>query len=329
MPLRYKDIKSAVAKAAGVCETDERLLDYTNEAAETLLYKGKWKGTVHTFNFCVNTNSCIVWPREIETIEAIAVCQTAINIRSEWYEFAQDGIGIISPSDNCLGQLLDRGEVVAFDEVTGANKQLAVYADRNEGPNKYITLEFYDENGQWVRSDFNGSIIDGEKISIPSVAGTYNYTTSTVKPGGLVRVHKDETLGVIRLYSYDTTNGALKPLAYYQPDETNPSYRSSLLPILASGSCDQQKVTVKAKARFIPVRGDDDWLMLDNLRALRLGVKAIKKEYDEKFDEAAVYMGMARQALDEQLKHHKGDGELIIPQMASSRVWGGGVVNIQ
>lgn len=330
MPLRFKDVKAQLAKAAGICEDDPRLIDYTNEAVETLIQKGKFKGTVLTFNFCLNANGCIVWPREIETIEAIALCKTPINIRSEWYEFAQDGIGILDGENNCLNQLLDRGEVVAFDEVTGSNKKLAVYADRNEGPGKYITLEFWDENGQWVRTSFNGVAIDGEKLQIPSMVGTYVYTTSTCKAGGLLRVSKDATLGIIRLYSYDTTTGELKPLAYYQPDETNPSYRSSLLPALADGDCDQRQVKVKAKARFIPIVDDNSWLMLDNLRALRLAVKAIKKEYDEKFDEAAVYMGMAERALHEQLHHHKGDGEWITPKLVSASLWGGGnVCNIQ
>jgi len=323
MPLRFSDVKAACAKAATLCESDERLLDIVNEAQEALLYKGRWKNTIKTFNFCVNTNACVVWPREIESIEAIAVCNSVIPIRSEWYEFAGNGFGVIDSEDNCLNQLIDRGEVPAFDEVTGTNKKLAVYTDRTEGAGKYITLQFYDTNGQWVRSTFNGEVIDGERIPIPSAAGQYSYTNNVCKPGGLKAVFKDTTLGVVRLYSYETTTGALKPLAYYQPDEVLPAYRSSLIPALNSSSCTQQQVTVKAKSRFIPVSRDDDWLMLDNLRALRLGVKAIKKEQDELFNEAAVYMGMAKAALEDQLNHHKGVAETLTPKFAPSTIWGG------
>lgn len=324
MPLRFRDIKAAAAKEALYCETDSRLFDIVNEAQETLLNKGKWKGTILTFNFCVNSNACVVWPREIEAIEAIAVCKSPVTIRSQWYEFAASGFGLIDAADNCFNQLVDRGEVVAFDEVVGSNKKLAVYADRTEGTGKYITLQFYDSNGQWVRSTFNGEVIDGEKLAIPSAAGQYTYSSAVVKPGGLWRVMKDVTLGVIRLYSYDTTNGALKPLAYYQPDEILPSYRSSLIPAVNNGGCEQKQVTVRAKVRFIPARTDDDWLMIDSMRAIRLGVRAIKKELDGQFQEAAVFMGMAVNALQEQLKHHQGDGEQVTVNFVSPRIWGGG-----
>lgn len=318
--LRYSDVKATCGKALNMTATDERVKDYLNRAVERLLYDGKWKGTVQTFRLCVDADNCIVWPREMETPEAIAVCNSPVPIESQWYEFNEHGPGL---SADCLcGAVVDRDEVCSFANVTGTGKKLAVFCDRTEGAGKYINLQFHDENGQWVRAAHNGEILDGETISIPSTAGAYNYTTKTVKPGGLIRVSKDITLGVVRLYEYNTANGALKPLAYYQPDEEVPVYRRTLIPGLENSSCEQQKVTVRAKLRFIPVRVDGSWVMISHKEALRCACKAVLKEEQDVYNEANINWGIAYRLLNAQLHHHKGDGEL--PRVRVQPAFGGG-----
>lgn len=319
--LRYSDVKATCGKALNMVATDERIKDYLNRATERLLYDGKWKGTVQTFRLCVDSSNCIVWPREMETIEAIATCDSGRPIESQWYEFNEHGLG----GAGCpCGVVTDRGEVCSFDNVTGANKKLAVFCDRNEGADKFINLQFYNEFGQWVTSEDSGTVIDGEKIAIPSTAGSYNYTTNTVKPGGLIRVSKDITLGVVRLYEYNTVTAALKPLAYYQPDEEVPVYRRTLVPGLENSSCDQQKVTVRAKLRFIPVRVDGSFVMISHRDALRCACKAVLKEEQDVYNEANINWGIAYKLLNAQLHHHQGDGEIPRIRVQSGRTFGGG-----
>lgn len=326
--LRLQDVKSACAKAAGLCESDPRLISIINESQETLLHRGKWLGTVKTFRFCVNSQSCIVWPREIETPEAIAVCKQPFVMRSPWYEFMENGFGEIDDEDNLCGTLIDRDEVCSFDNVIGENKKLAVYADRGGNTGKYITLQFHNTSNQWVESTFNGALIQGERLAIPA-AGQYVYTTHLCKPGGLAAVQKDITNGVIRLYEYDTVTTALRPLAYYQGDEEIPAYRSSLIPALNSGGCDQTQVTVRAKLRFVPARTDDSWIMIPNMRALKLAVKAIKKEDDDLIEDANRFMGMAVAALEAQSAHYLGSGTKVIAQMEPANLYGGGIEAVQ
>lgn len=324
--LRYSDIKAACAKAVNLCTDDsqDRVIDYVNRAVERLLYEGKWKGTTQTFRLCMSAENCIVWPREIETIEAIAPCNWPAPIRSEWFEFTENGFGVISDEANCLHALVDRGETCAFDEVVGSNKKLAVYADKDEGSGKFITLQFYDQYGQWVRTQYAGAWIDGEKLAIPATKGSYVYTTNIVKPGGLVRVQKDITHGVIRLYSYDTTSGALVPLAYYQPDEEVPVYRRSLLPIGANNSCEQQSVVVAAKLRFIPVRSDDNFVMISHREAIRLACRAIYQEENDLWSEATTNWAAALRCLGMQLEHYQGHGMKPVIRVQSPATFGGG-----
>lgn len=322
--LRYSDVKATCGKALNMVATDERIKDYLNRATERLLYDGKWLGTVQTFRICVDSSRCIVWPREMETIEAIALDNSPMPIESEWYEFNEHGPGQIGPDDCLPNRVIDRGQVCSFDNVAGADKKLAVFCDRTEGTGKYINLQFYDENGQWVRTTFNGEVIDGENVAIPSTAGTYSYTTKTVKAGGLIRVSKDITFGVVRLYEYNTTNGALKPLAYYQPDEEVPVYRRSLIPDLEDDACEQKRVTVAAKLRFIPVRVDGSWVMIGHKEALRCACKAVLKEEQDVYQEANINWGIAYRLLNAQLHHHKGDGELPRVRVQSRNTFGGG-----
>lgn len=328
--LRVKDVQAAVAKAVNQCQTSLTIiLDYINRATERLLFEGKWKGTVQTFRLCVDSNKCIVWPREIETIEAIAVCRTPYPIRTEWYEFNENGPGIVN-EDACLsGTLIDRGEVPAFDEVVGTGKKIAVYCDRTENAGKFIWLNYYTKDGQWATSQVNGEIVDGEQISIPTTAGTYVYTASEVRAGGLIRVRKDITFGVVRLYEFNTVTAAIKPLAYYQPDEEVPVYRRSLIPDLDDDACDQKQVTVRAKLRFIPARTAESFVMIGHREAIRLACKAIKMEEDDRIEEAAHNWAIALRLLNKQLSHFSGDGATPALQFASSGAWGGRVTHIQ
>lgn len=330
--LRVRDVKAAVANACNLCDTATdlpRILDYLNRAMERLLYEGKWKGTVQTFRICLDASGCITWPREIETIEALGVCHSPTPIRTQWYEFNENGPGIIDDQDACLcNTMLDRGEAPAFDDVVGSNKKLAVFCDRTEETGKYINLQFYDQFGQWVRTAFDGEVIDGENIPLPS-PGLYNYTTAVCRPGGLVAVKKDLTVGVVRLYEYNTTDGALKPLAYYQPDEEVPVYRRSLIPGLANDSCEQQRVTVRAKLRFIPARTAESFVMISHREAIRLACKAVYLEECDRVQEATTDWAVALRLLDKQLQHHEGSGARPVPQFSKSCVWGGGFQAVQ
>lgn len=326
--LRLSDVQDACAKAVNICpSTDARVASYINRAVERLLMEGEWKGTTQTFRLCVTAGGCITFPREIETPMAAAVCCSPIPIRSSWFEFSENGYGPIANDSNCLGALIDRGEACTFDDVVGTGKKLAVYADKNEGTGKTITIQYYDSNGQFVRTQVGGEWINGEQLSIPSTAGTYVYTSLEVYPGQIYSVAKSKTNGVIRLFEYKVSDGSLRPLAYYQPDEEVPVYRRSLVPVLANGDCTQQSLIVAAKLRFIPVVNPEDLLVISHREAIRLACRAVFQEENELHNEAAINWAQALRCLGMQLSHYK-KGEAVTLRVQSSSTWGGGVANV-
>lgn len=332
MKLTFGTVKMSAAKCLNLNSSDARVLDYTNRGCERLLYKcGKSVDTVARWTVCV-VNGCLTWPRDIETIEAWASCDDPGTVRNQFFEFIDNGPGQMSATDGSARQLVDRGNAVAFDDVRGTGKKLAIYADGNEAAAAYVLVRYYDNNGNKVYTTVGSDVIEGERILIPA-AGGYTLSTYGVMAGGLYEVIKPVTKRVIRLYEYDTVALTYRALAYYEPDETLPVYRRSLIPCLSNssgsgGGCTTQRVTVMAKRRFIPATGDDSVLIISHADAVRLACQAIKKEEDVGIPEAAALWYAAKEALNEQLLHWQGDGVVTPMRIERCDLGGAGVPNM-
>jgi hypothetical protein len=332
MKITFGDIKDDIAEILSTCNTDTRVLAYLNEAQERLINRGKFLGTVQRYKICVNDN-CLTWPRQIETIESFSVCRLPGQIRNEWYEFNEGGYGQIQ-DDDCLPgvNLIDRGEVCAFDDITSGqtDRKIKVYSDLVES-NCYVILQGYDENGNWIRTVDGGSYIDGEKV-VPSQAGV----SSTKKFIALTGVQKTVTNGNLRLYEIKSGDGStVKSLAIYEPDETRPLYRRSIVPGLTNmgaccdttdSTCAKKYINVIAKLRHIPVAADGDWLLLRSRAALRLGVMAILKEKKDLLQEAEIYWGKAITELQREVEVHYGDGVIPTIRLQQMETFGCGAV---
>ncbi len=321
-------VKARCARVLGFAQTDTRLLEYVSDATERLLYSGKWKDSVIRYQVCVN-DACLTWPRDVETIEQAALCQTPLMIRNRWFEFISYGIGIIDETNTCDLGLVDRGSAVAFDDVTGTGKKLAVYCDGTE--TGQILLRYYDKNGLKVYTTVSGAREEGEFLTF-AAAGNYVYSTYEVLPYGLYLVIKPATNRVVRLYEYDTVAATYKPLAYYEPDELIPEYRRSVIPSIRSGSCSEDAtcsrcvVTIMGKIRHVPPTGDNSILSIPNETAIRLACQALKKEEDNQIAEAEAYWQKAYNVLNAQLHHVQGDG---VVQPIRVETFGGPVLNMQ
>lgn len=310
MKLTFGTIKSSAAKVLNMNSSDPRVLDVVNRACERLLYDaGKSVDTVFRFVTCVR-DGCLTWPRDVETIEAWEKCGCVGTVRNHFYEFLGYGPGGMSATSGYGGQLVDRGNAVAFDDVLGTGKKLAIYADGTEAAGAFVLVRYYDGNANKVYTTVSGTVIEGERILIPA-AGGYTLSASECMAGGLYEIIKPVTKKPIRLYEYDVALATYRALGYYEPDETLPTYRRSLIPCLAGGSgggCETKRVTVMAKRRFIPATGDDSVLIISHADAVRLACQAIKKEEDVGVAEAEPLWQMAIRCLDRQLRHWQGDG---------------------
>lgn len=322
--------KTRIAKHLNLCATDSRTTEYINEAQRRLIESGKWKGTYGKFTLCA-TKGCIAWPRQIETIESVAVCETPGVIRNQWFEFLESGYGLIDDKNNLGVTLLDRGESPTHSDMSGEGKKVRVYSFYAADVGKTVTIQGYDENNQWVRTTKTGSgatevLQDGEVVTLNG-----DFVDTTTKFKSITGVQKDVTQGNVQLYELkDEATPTLADIATYEPDETLPSYRRSLVPSLAgAGGCEsgtdkKVAVTVIAKLRFINAVNDTDVLMISDLYAIKNMCIAIKLEENRDFGAADQYRSLAFDSLQNQLANHLGDGGSPVLKLENLNTYGGG-----
>lgn len=330
MNLTVAEARERIAAAAGLCEDDARVITFLNRAVRRLLNKGKWVGTYARLRLCATENT-ITWPRAVQTIEACAISNVPTKVRNDWFEFLESGLGLLKDGDSNGLQLVDRGEVVTFADITAQSAgYIRVYADVTEAAGKYIRLLGLDEDGNRVRTQVGTAWIDGERVAVPIVVGTP--TVSTKQFSKLERVIKDETNGVLRLYEY---NGAsnVRALAYYDPDEKLPGYRRSYVPALDAvhsnlNGCESASVEVMAKLRYYAVSGENDFLLIGNLDALETETRALMHFDSKNWEEGYKNEAYAVKLLNEELSAYQGDGPAVQMRVQSDSTFGaGGVEN--
>lgn len=323
------DVKPALALVLGTCATDPVIISYLNQATEVMMNRGKWVGTFQRYRICADHTGCITWPRQVETIEAWATCGCPGIIRNQWFEFDQNGPGL---AESCCGigmQLLDRGDACTFSDIRGINKKIKVYADVAEDAAAVITIQGYDENSQWIRTVVLGNYIDGEQVSIVLGAPV----TSTNIFTSITGVLKPTTNGIVRLYELTPVTLVQRPIAVYEPSETRPIYRRSMVPHMDGccteedeDECPKHQVTVMAKLQYLPVALDNDWLLISNLMALKWMVMSIKKAEQNLVTDSQLYETKAMRELQNELATYEGDGTVVSVRFQNSQTFGGGAV---
>lgn len=335
--LTVKGARDVVARAYGISATDKagdtqsRLLDLMNEAEERLLNRpGKPVGSYGRYRFRVS-ESCVVLPRFIRTVERASICNRPAMPMPEWFEFLYNGTGQLDPDDDAGDTVVDHGTDCKFDNFTpgATDRKIRITTDVAEDAATYIWLYGYDENANWIRTQVGGEWVDGERIDLSACPQqTSNLFTS------LVRVKKDDTKGPVRLYEYNTTSASVvRALAVYEPSESDPIYRVLFIPNVENmgkcegeEDCDDIAITVFARLQHIPVSSENDAFVIGNLAALKLMVLAIKAEEEQRLADAMQYQAMAEKELDGELAAHLGDGQKIGLTFEAKETFGGGFV---
>jgi len=334
------DVKaSRIPVAANVPSVDPRVAYYVNEAVQRLLPRGNWVGTVARFRFCL-ADGYLTLPRQIQQVLGVVVCDHPIRIRSQWYEFIENAFGRWHEPDGCASHLLDRGLDCAFASVSVSGNQIKVYCDLAADVSAPILLQGTDSTGKRVRTNPSLDLltyVDGEYV-LPSLAGTLSTTLWGL--GGLASVQKPMTKGAIRLSEYNPTLVTERPIAAYEPTETQPQYRRCLIPGLSNlGQCCNPETTtyfpctdkvveVLAKLAFIPVVADTDFVLIQSIPALRLMVQCLRKEESNLMEEASLWEARAIQVLNDELQDYVGDATLMNIRMPTADIGGGGVLNV-
>jgi hypothetical protein len=297
MWLTFKEAKdSALSDIASTCSDSNLFRSYVNQAAEQLLIRGQWKDTVQKIRICSYTG-CIVWPRWVEVPLAFRACNNNLPVKGVWWEFMpvdggslRDCMNSFGPAQgpfigNVSGMAPMGAENEAFTpvqrDIVGQSKYIRAYISRQADIGKTFTIFGIDDNGQVIRTVHpDGFYRDGVVITCALPFAGPNF-----KIREIVRVLKDTMDGESWLYQYDADQDALIDCAHYEPTETNPQY---LRTITNSGIWVNRRedsegnrcaipFTALVKIRFIPVVGDNDVIIVNNLAALKWQIMSIKK----------------------------------------------------
>lgn len=316
-----------IAQSIGACPTDDRFLAILNEGIQRLITKGHWWGTVARYKFCAN-DGCITLPRQVATIEAVAVCGHPVQVRDFWYEFLENGYGTRNPpnpagtvSAGCCGQggcgfneAIMRGRFPTFADLKGVNKQLRFVCDLPTDVGKQVLALGYDENKNWIRTLQGGVYKDGELISLAQSPGTNSTKLFTVLTDLQFPSNRD---GQVWLYEYNTSDATQRLIGKYEYDETRPSYARyyfpGIRPTVTNGACTQTFVELIGKLDFVPVKNDTDYLSIANLPALKeicMAINSAEHEPDATKKAAIITAGLvsAVRELDSEADHFLGSG---------------------
>jgi hypothetical protein len=300
-----------VADVLNVNQSSAKALRYLNRAQEELLNQGRWVGTTIKYRIC-SQSGFITWPRELATIEAMKISGAPALLKNQWFEFLEyggdihgnhgswtEGFNLFGNSRNSVAT--DQAESISFADVcAGGNaKKLKVYAQATEAVGARILLQFYDGNGNYVRTnDATEGWVDGEFVAINATtpATTINAVSAWVG------VQKPITNDIVRVTELDTVTLLERPLAVYAWNETSPSFRRTHIGSLGCWHTNRPaSVVVIGKQRFIPAIVPRDYLCLQSAGAIIAKAKAIFLRDNNSLQESMALDMIAQDLLDKEL----------------------------
>lgn len=298
--LQLQDARNSIAirNVAGKCSDTTEFADLVNRAISKLIKRGAWFGTEVLARFCVY--GCrVVWPRYVSTVLGARFCKFGeIEIKNNWYSILSwpmcNGSNWGRGGDTLI--MSDGGLVPTFNEITGnTGKFLRYHVVKANDYNRNITFFGKKYGGQPLQEEIDGVWQNGLTLtSANPIAQTTTLVTS------LTQVVREPTEGMTYLYQYDPTTTDLIMLAQYEPSETNPQYRSSIINGIRAipgntdnnGRCVRQ-IEALVKLEYIPATKDRDFLIIDDFEALALAIQSIKFAEANDPDNSQKYLALA------------------------------------
>jgi len=325
---RLADVRqSRIPEAIGVCAADNsKLPAVVNEAQERLVFAGGdtgWWGSWARMVFNVDSaaNPYITLPRTVARIINMDYCRHPVRVQNDFYEFLEAGIGLQSFIDaQCRGacavpEALDRGQFPTFTDFT-AGRTLRFYITDPLDVGRRVLVQGTDTNDVTFRS-LDGLVqVQGQYVNLTSPFVDMPFAQNT-----LTGLQKDVTIGPVQVWEVDD-DGNQTLISSMDPSEEVAGYRRYFLNGLPRTCCPQTtppstvvQVTTMAKLAFIPVIADADYLLIQNLQALKEECQAVR--YGEMDDTSSAQQALLRHRkalnlLNGELVHHLGKEQLAI-----------------
>lgn len=316
--LRLKDVRqSRIPEAIGTCASDNgKLIEIVNEAQQRLVFAGgeagwwgSWARTV--FNVTSSTDPYITLPRSIARLIDLGVCTRPVRIQNEFYEFLEAGAGL-QPGCGCNGmQTYDRGMFPTFSDIVSPNKRLRFYITDAADIGRRVLVQGTDQNGTTIYS------LDGiDQVTGIYLSFTQPFVDTPFDISTLAGLQKDFTVGQVKVFEVDVVTGVSRLILTMEPSEEVAGYRRYFLNGLGRNCCGSTdpaavttQVTAMAKLALIPVAVDPDYLVIQNLAALKEECQSVRfSEMDDSLSaqQAVIHHRKAINLLNGELVFHMG-----------------------
>lgn len=294
------------SSALGLQPCSAEWLRLLNEAIQRLIQGPEtWWECVFKMRVAV-LSGCITWPRNVASIQSIAMCGVPISTRNLFFEFLESGYGIRCCNTQCDYQLLDKGTGVTFRDIRHGYT-VKLVSETAEDADLEMGLLGYDCEGNWIRTtDEDGNWRDGVWIPVPTSPNAPYTGQQQFALGAITEIIKPVTNNNLLLYDYNVLTGDSQQIGVYEWDEIRPVYRKSQLGgVPTTGTT---YVDVLYKQEFKPARNDNDFLLIDNIPAISEMMQAVQLYRSNNMQLASGHEAKAYQILDRAVQHYVGNG---------------------
>lgn len=311
--LQLSDVRSnlGIQSISGVCHDSAQFAEQVNTVTRRLMQRGEWHKTSVLMRLCFQ--GCrIVWPRQVGTIlGAKFCCGGFMQIKNSWWAVAGYG------SDGWCGDAVmrDDNERPCQNEVTGnTGKIIRLHIVNNKDIGK--TLKIF--GTRYGNQPLQQQLPDGNWEMGLTITAAQTDASTTVLVTRIDEVVKQNSQGRFFLYEVEPDTTMLL-LSTYEPGETNPSYRTSVIQNVnripgnadAYGRCIRQ-IEALVKLEFVPAKTDNDFVMLDNVDALELGIAGLRAERKNDDVLANIKYARAIQELNMELRNRNPSPQTVI-----------------
>lgn len=289
-------------RAAGLnAPGDPLFTERINQVQERYINAGLWKGVVQDYVFLTDINGVITLPWFLDSILAATLHRWPIPVFSEFNRYVPVGPGLIKKENQNGWPFYDMGDkfcTVRDIPVGSAGPIRTTITDAGDvaNVNRYFGL---DENGLEI-VDASGAA--GEAVTL------VNPSVNTVKSfSKLTAIQKERSEGRQTISWVGSTED---PLVVLEPWETIPNYhRYQCGNIQPSSNTNEEPVVLKCRLKYNPAYAPTDFIVPDNIGALKFGLLGLLNEdspNDSTRATAAKFWSDGYGILDRQLKSMRG-----------------------
>lgn len=294
-----------------------------NSSVRRFMRRGDFPGSLVPIYVCMRAG-CVVWPRYVQTVRALAPCNTNVKPENMWGGFLPRDMGAPwrqglrwATGRECSAAMINTGRSSVYQDVQGDGRLIRVYSRCNQDQQKFITVFGTDNNDQPLQHlDISTNAwLPGLPIEILQPFGSSN---TFVRHIDYVLV--DDIECPINVYGYYAAGDVLEDIAQYDPGDTRPSFERTRIQLAGQqnfgGSCSGQAccrtgVNALVKLRWFECKFDTDLIIIDNLDALKLMVQSQKFSEAGDRDNAKLYEADAIAELNLQLRDESPDDQFL------------------